>query len=381
MSKKERFLADNALRIGITGSSGLLGFHLKASMLEKQDVSVVCAERSIFNNLDDMNDFVSNVDVIVHLAYLNRGHDSEVASVNPMLAQKIVDACRRTTSVKQIVFSSSLHVYRETAYGKSKRECVEIFRQWALEHNGVFSNLIFPHVFGEYGKPFSNSVVSTFCYQIAKGERPNIDHDANLELLYAQDAASLIYDVISQQSNKDIVIKGIRLKVSEMLSRLTAMANSYAEGVIPDFRDTLSFNLFNTYRSFLFIDKLSTRLMSHEDNKGIRYDAVKSEYGGQASLSTTKSGLTREGIFHHHKIERLLVLKGDAVVSLQKLFSDQVLKLEVNGLSPQLIDIPTLCTYSIKNVGKVDLMTLLWSHEMPEREGSDIFYEPVYRDN
>jgi len=368
---------DNPLRVGITGSNGLLGFHLKTFFMSHTDVVVTCAERAVFKDERAMDAFVSDLDVIVHLAYLNRGSDSEVATLNPELARKLVDGCQRTGSVKQIVFSSSSHIYRQSAYGTSKRECADIFHAWATENSGVFSNLIFPHVFGEYGKPFSNSVVSTFCYQLATGESPMIDHDGDLELLHAQDAAALVFDAIGQRTQGDISADGEKIKVSEMLARVTAMAKCYSEAIIPDLRDPFSLKLFNTFRSYLPADHFPVHLKLHEDERGSLFEAVKSENGGQTFLSTTKPQVTRGNHFHYHKVERFLVVKGEAVIRLRRLCSDEIIEIDVDGEQPAYVDIPTLHTHNITNVGDSELLTLFWSHEIFDPSNPDTFFEQV----
>ncbi len=370
-------MANKRLRIGITGSNGLVGFHLKAFLLGTANVSVKCAERKVFNDPNEMDCFISDVDVIVHLAYLNRGSDSEIAGLNPKLARDLVDACDRTGSVKQIIFSSSSHIHRDTSYGKSKRECAEIFRAWAVGSSGTYSNLIFPHVFGEYGKPFSNSVVSTFCYQIVTGEVPVVDHDGELELLHAQDAAELIYKAICQKDNVDVEARGLIIKVSELLNRVSTMAKSYSNDIIPDLRDGFSLKLFNTYRSYLSPDNLPVCVTLHKDERGTLFEAVKSENGGQTFLSATKPGVTRGNHFHYHKVERFFVVKGEAIIRLRKLFSDEVAEIRVNGIEPTYVDIPTLHTHNITNVGDGELLTLFWSHEIFDPENSDTYFEQV----
>lgn len=368
---------NHRIRVGITGASGLIGFHLKTYLAGNTDVVIKCAERNVFNDATAMDRFVSDLDVVVHLAYLNRGSDSEIAALNPSLARQLVDACERGGSVKQIVFSSSTHICFDTAYGESKRECAAIFRNWAAANSGVFSNLIFPHVFGEYGKPFSNSVVSTFCYQLANGEKPVIDQDGDLELVHAQDVAALIHQSILRQDNKDIVVSGLKIKVSEMLRRVSVMAASYAEGVIPDLRNSFSLQLFNVYRSFLFPLNYPLRLNLKKDGRGTLFEAVKSDNGGQTFVSTTKPGITRGNHFHYHKVERFLVVQGEAVIRLRKLFSSEVHEFHVCGEEPAYIDIPTLHAHNITNVGDGELLTIFWSHEIFDPENTDTFLEQV----
>ena len=90
-------------------------------------------------------------DVIVHLAGMNRGDDKEVESTNIELAASLIEACESQKCAPHIIFSSSTHIDRDTAYGRSKRICAQNLRDWATRNRGVFTNLILPHVFGECG--------------------------------------------------------------------------------------------------------------------------------------------------------------------------------------------------------------------------------------
>jgi len=366
--------------IGITGVGGLLGFHLRAFLLGKSDVTVKCADRAVFFDNRAMDEFLDGLDVVVHLAYINRGSDHEVGETNLEMASRIVEACERQGKVGQIVFSSSTHIHRETLYGKSKRDCADIFREWAKRRDGVFSNIIFPHVFGEHGKPFSNSVVSTFCYQLANGESPVIDHDGELELLHAQAAAASIFDAVAERRDGDIDVAGSRIRVSRMLEMVSGMAESYRRGIMPGFHDPLSLRLFNTWRSYIFPAYYPVPLKLHSDERGSLFEAVKSDNGGQTFISTTKPGIVRGNHFHYHKVERFLVVRGEAVIALRRLFSDEVTEFRVSGDTPQFIDMPTLHTHNITNVGDGELMTLFWAHEIFDPECPDTIFEPVYRE-
>ena len=59
-----------------------------------------------------------------------------------------------------------------------------------------FCNLVLPHVFGELGKPFYNSVVSTFASQIVNGESPTVTGDGDLNLLHSHEVSKIIWDKI-----------------------------------------------------------------------------------------------------------------------------------------------------------------------------------------
>jgi UDP-2-acetamido-2,6-beta-L-arabino-hexul-4-ose reductase len=64
------------MKIGITGQSGFVGKHLYNSLgLYPDKYERISFERKYFEDDKLMNDFVTNCDVIVHLAAVNRHED------------------------------------------------------------------------------------------------------------------------------------------------------------------------------------------------------------------------------------------------------------------------------------------------------------------
>lgn len=365
------------MKIGVTGVDGLIGWHIRCRLHTLGDMKPVPADREGFSDAQALNAFVAQCDAIVHLAGMNRGEDREIEQVNPGLAETLVAAMERTRRTPHVVFSSSTHVDRDTAYGRSKRAAANVFERWARRSGAQFTNLILPHVFGERGRPFYNSVVSTFCYQLATGGTPRIDQDGQLELLHAQEVAELALAAIREGRTGELRPSGQRITVSEMLAQVTSLAERYQGGVIPALHDPFKLRLFNVYRSYLFPDFYPHALTLHTDNRGSLFEAVKSDHGGQAFLSTTKPGITRGEHFHFNKVERFLVVQGEAVIRLRRLFDDRIVEFRVWGEEPVFIDMPTLHTHNITNVGDTDLLTLFWSHEIFDPNNPDTFAEPV----
>ena len=113
------------------------------------------------------------------------------------------------------------------------------------------------------------------------------------------------------------------------------------------------------------------------DNRGSLFEAIKSEHGGQVFLSSTVPGATRGNHFHTRKIERFLVVAGEAEIRLRKLFTDSVDTFRVSGARPCFIDMPTFHTHSIQNVGNSEVITLFWANEIYDPANSDTYSEQV----
>jgi UDP-2-acetamido-2,6-beta-L-arabino-hexul-4-ose reductase len=72
-----------------------------------------------------------------------------------------------------------------------------------------------------------------------------------------------------------------------------------------------------------------------------------------------------------------LVLDGTGVIALRRLFDDTIVRFEVSGETPAIIDMPTMWTHSITNVGTDELLTLFWADEMLDPGYPDTYPEHV----
>jgi UDP-2-acetamido-2,6-beta-L-arabino-hexul-4-ose reductase len=308
---------------------------------------------------------------------MNRGDEQDIERINVELTTRLIEACRQAGARPQIVLADSTHRERDTAYGRSKRRSAGLLAAWASDTNSVFSDLIIPNVYGEGGRPFYNSVVSTFCHQLASGEAPSIIQDGPLELVHAQSVAAEAASVIRSRAAGEIRMTGSTMSVSDLLGRLQGFDRSYRGHLIPSFQQDVDLDLFNTYRSYLYPKHYPVTLPLHGDARGQLFEAVKSIHGGQCFISTTKPGITRGNHYHTRKVERFLVLNGEAVIRIRRLLTGDTVEFKVTGSVPQYIDMPTFCTHNITNTGGGDLTTLFWAHEIYDPQRSDTIREPV----
>ena len=194
-------------RIGITGNNGFVGYHLYQTIaLQKEEFTLIEFERNFFENDQTLDSFVSSCDVIVHLAALNRHNESQVIyDTNTTLVIKLIASLIRTNSKPHLIISSSTQEDRDNLYGKSKKEGRLLLSEWANKNGGRLSGLIIPNVYGPFGHPNYNSVIATFCHQLANGESPIIDIDGNLKLIYVGELVEGIIKLIRNNLMKKFI--------------------------------------------------------------------------------------------------------------------------------------------------------------------------------
>ena len=374
-------------RVAITGGAGFLGWHLRCAIRMRGWPEPVVVERACFDDPARLRDALAGVEVVVHLAGINRGPEAEVEAGNPRLARLLVEALQATAAGRSrlhLLFSNSTHgrdpsvpAASLTPYGRSKREANAILGEWAATTGARYTDIRFPHLFGEHGRPFYNSAVATFCYQLATGDTPKIIVDSEVELLHAQSACDLMLEAIDAGTGGPLSPEGLRMPVSEALARLQAMHATYADGTLPRFDTAFDLDLFNTLRSYRFPLHYPGRIELRSDARGHLFEAVKTGHGGQCFASTTHPGVVRGNHFHRRKVERFLVAGGQATIRVRRMFTTDAHAFEVRGDAPVYIDMPTLHTHDIRNTGQGELFTLFWSHEIFDPAAPDTYPEAV----
>lgn len=370
-------------KIVVTGAGGLIGWHASARLHaancaarfkgEAQPYEIVMLDHAGFEDDGVLADAVRDADLVLHFAGVNRGVDTEVETANPQIADRLAQAIGQAAARPHIVYANSTHAASDTPYGRSKRGAAE-----RLSATGLgFTNLILPHIFGEGARSYYNNVTATLIDQVIKGENPTINPDGVVHLLHAGAAAHFAIDAGLAGQSGELAPSGQRTGVPALYQLLRGFHESYSANIFPDLTDKFHAALFNSYRAALYPDGFPRPLKLNTDKRGTLFEAVKGGGGGQSFASWTEPGVTRGDHFHLDKVERFLVLDGEAIIRIRRILGGPVWEYRVNGATPSPVDMPTLHTHSIENVGGRPLLTLFWTHEIFDPSAPDTFADPV----
>jgi UDP-2-acetamido-2,6-beta-L-arabino-hexul-4-ose reductase len=368
------------IKIGITGQAGFIGTHLFNYLGLQENIERIHFDKSFLNNTHDLEAFVAQCDVIVHLAAMNRHTDPQVIyDTNVNLVTQLIAACEKQQVSPYILFSSSTQEEADNHYGKSKLLGRELLESWAQKSGGKVAGLVIPNVFGPFGKPFYNSVVATFCHQLTHGASPTINVDSSVKLIYVNELIAHIYNAILNKTTGRILIPHTKeIKVSEILALLNSYKTDYLEnGIFPSLEQDFEKALFNTFRCYIPYDHYPFYLKNNPDNRGNFVEIVRTGSSGQFSFSTTHPNITRGNHFHTRKAERFAVIRGKALIQLRKIDSDEVIDYYLDGEKPSFVDMPIWYTHNIKNIGEEDLITLFWINEPYNPDDPDTYFVNV----
>lgn len=362
-------------KIAITGAGGFLGLHLRAAAMERgiETVSIPLGER--FDEVQAQA-AISGADRVIHLAGVNRGTDQEVLDGNTLFAGQLRTVLEGIEQAPgKIIYANSIQAGNGSVYGTAKQQAGETLGTIAERAGSAFEDIALPNLFGEYGRPFYNSFVATFSHLIANGEHPEVHQNKEIQLLHAQNAADVLLGSVRSDQMAELAhwdtVQGVKDQLEEF-------AKFYSAGEFPDLSTAFRRDLFNTYRSYTFPSDTPLDITRHSDQRGSFFEIVRSRGGtGQTSFSTTAPGITRGDHYHRRKVERFTVLAGEAEIKLRRLFDDKVFTYKISGEQPKSVDMPTLYSHNIRNVGTETLYTAFWTNDIFDPNNPDTVAETV----
>lgn len=370
-------------RIVVTGAAGLLGWHT-ATRLHAANCAaafrrvpapfdLVTLDHVGFDDPATLRDALAGADAVLHFAGINRASDHEVEQGNAAIAEALVRGCREAVASPHIVYANSTHAATDTPYGRGKRRAGEILAAFASS----YTDLVLPHIFGECARANYNNVTATFIERVIAGEMPQVNPDGKVQLLHAGTAAQAAIAAALKGIAGTLSPEPRPMTVADLLARLQALHAAYGANIFPDLRDPFDLALFNTYRAALYPAGFPQTLKLNGDARGVLFEAAKGGGGGQTFLSWTEPDTTRGNHFHLSKVERFVVLEGEAVIRIRRVLGDETWDYRVSGETPVAVDMPTLHTHSIENVGTGRLLTLFWTHDIFDPAAPDTYADPV----
>lgn len=399
------------MNILVTGSSGFVGKNLVENLKNIRDgknkTRPNLTVEDIFEyDIDTpkycLREFCEKSDFIFNLAGVNRPQNtSEFMAGNFGFASELLNVLKQCNNTCPVMLSSSVQAsltgrYAGSEYGKSKLAGEDLFFSYGEETGAKVLVYRFPNLFGKWCKPNYNSVIATFCNNIANDLPISVnDRAIELELLYIDDLVESMFDALEGREHRCdyeglkvvpaddgrycFVPDTHRVTLGEIVDILDTFKTQPATLMLPNINPgSFEKKLYSTYLSYLPEEKISFPLRMNEDSRGSFTEIIKTVGSGQFSVNISKPGITKGQHWHNTKWEFFVVVSGKALIRLREIGSTKVIELRVSGDRPECVHMLPGYTHSIINLSETDdLVTFMWANEIFDPTKPDTFFESV----
>lgn len=399
------------MKILVTGAKGFVGQNLVANFKNIQQgknrtrpalqIDEIY-EYDITSTQQELNTYCAQADFVFNLAGVNRPkNQSEFMQGNFGFASTLLDTLKKHGNTCPVMLASSIQAtligrYGESDYGKSKLAGEELFFAYAGETGAQVLVYRFPNLFGKWCRPNYNSVIATFCNNIANDLPIQVnDPNVELELLYIDDLVEEMldalegkahrcnYDGLAAQAAADgrycyapTTHKVTLGEIVELLDLFKAQPQSLIMPEIP--YNSFAKKLYSTYLSYLPAEKTIFDLKMNQDERGSFTELLKTLSCGQFSVNISKPGITKGEHWHNSKWEFFIVVAGHGLIQERRIGSDEIREYEVSGDKIQAVQMLPGYTHNIINLSQTEnLVTVMWANEQFDPQHPDTFGEKV----
>ena len=386
------------MKILVTGANGFVGKNLCAELKNIRDGKARCwgdlivdevFEYDIGSTPEQLDAWCRECDFVFNLAGVNRPQNQdEFMKGNFGFASTLLNMLEKHENTCPVMLSSSIQAtligrYAEGDYGKSKKAGEDLFFDYAAKTGAQVLVYRFPNLFGKWCRPNYNSVVATFCNNIANDLPIQVNDPAvELELLYIDDLVAEMVealmggehrcefdglDVLPVESGRYCYCPVThKVTLGEIVVLLHKFAEQPASLLIPEIpASSFAKKLYSTFLSYLPASKVAFPLKMNIDARGSFTELLHTEKCGQISVNISKPGITKGQHWHHTKWEFFIVVAGN---------------FEVSGADMQAVHMLPGYTHNIINLSdSEDLVTVMWANEIFNPERPDTYSDAVVK--
>lgn len=392
------------MKILVTGAKGFVGKNLTAQLynikdnkarwysLDKNfDILEYDRESEKDDSFSVLESYCKECNIVVHLAGINRPkQEEEFVKGNFCLLETLLNLLKKHNNTCPVILSSSIQAELDNPYGKSKLLAEQLLKDYGKQNQAKIKIYRFTNIFGKWSRPNYNSVVATFCHNIANNLPIQINNnESQINLTYIDDVVDdIIWNIDCLLNNKSIDIENnlpyYTVSVGELAEKIYSFSLINQNLVLPDMNDDFTKKLYATFLSYKPVNKLLSSLKTNEDERGSFTEIFKRLQGGQIAINVSKPNFVKGEHWHNTKIEKFIVIKGEALVQMRKVGLDEnnkpypITEYKLSEKKIEILDIIPGYTHNIKNLSdKEDLIFLIWANEEFNQQKPDTYYEKV----
>lgn len=401
------------MKVLVTGAKGFVGKNLCAQLNNIKTGKVKCYGNLVIEEVfeydldstpEQLDAWCKDCDFVFNLAGVNRPQDpKEFMEGNFGFATVLLNTLKKYKNNCPVMISSSIQAtlagrFGTSEYGKSKKVGEELMFQYGEETGAKVLVYRFPNLYGKWCRPNYNSVVATFCNNIANDLPITVnDPSVDMEFLYIDD---LVEEMICALNGEEhhCEFEGVEtvlspngryctapithhVKLGEIVDLLYKFAEMPKTLMIPEIpAGSFAKRLYSTFLSYLPKKKVIFDLKMNVDNRGSFTELVHTINCGQVSINISKPGITKGEHWHHTKWELFIVVSGYGLIQLRNENDPnaEILEYEVSGDKIQSVIMLPGYTHNIINLSDTqDLVTVMYCNEIFNSERPDTFFDKV----
>lgn len=401
------------MKVLVTGAKGFVGKNLCAQLNNIKTGKVKCYGNLVIEEVfeydldstpEQLDAWCKDCDFVFNLAGVNRPQDpKEFMEGNFGFATVLLNTLKKYKNNCPVMISSSIQAtlagrFGTSEYGKSKKVGEELMFQYGEETGAKVLVYRFPNLYGKWCRPNYNSVVATFCNNIANDLPITVnDPSVDMEFLYIDD---LVEEMICALNGEEhhCEFEGVEtvlspngryctapithhVKLGEIVDLLYKFAEMPKTLMIPEIpAGSFAKRLYSTFLSYLPKEKVIFDLKMNVDNRGSFTEFVHTINCGQVSINISKPGITKGEHWHHTKWELFIVVSGYGLIQLRNENDPnaEILEYEVSGDKIQSVIMLPGYTHNIINLSDTqDLVTVMYCNEIFNSERPDTFFDKV----
>ncbi len=401
------------MNILVTGARGFVGQNLCRTLETIRDGKNRTRKLSVTRidefDLDTdpqlLDTYCARADFVFHLAGVNRPKDNgEFMSGNFGFTSQLLQKLKEQGNRCPVMLASSVQAtligrYGQSDYGKSKLAGEQLLFSYGEETGAQVLVYRFPNLFGKWCRPNYNSVVATFCHNLANDLPITVSDPAvTLQMLYIDDLVEQMLDALEGHPCRcdydglqpvpsatgrycyaPVTYTVTLGQIAQLLETFRQQPQSLMMPDIP--KNSFARKLYSTYLSYLPKEKVSFPLKMNRDDRGSFTELLKTGSCGQFSVNISRPGITKGEHWHHSKWEFFIVVSGRGLIRQRKLGSDEVLEFHVSGDDIRAVHMLPGYTHNIINLSDTEnLVTVMWANETFDPNRPDTYFEKVNPD-
>ncbi len=196
------------MNILVTGASGFVGRNLVGALREKalreSDSEIQIFEYNRTSSLEELDECCQKAHFVFNLAGVNRPTDqADFRHGKVDFLATLLDTLKRHDNRCPVMRASSTQALLDNPYGHSKAAAEKLLTAYGKSSGARVLIYRFSNIFGRWSRANYNSVVATFCHNIARGIEIEVnDKNHPMQLLYIDDVVQEMIAALSGEEHR-----------------------------------------------------------------------------------------------------------------------------------------------------------------------------------